>query len=625
MPTSFGQRIQRLANDFRERGVVRAAFVYGTFGVGGLGILDLIRDLIPWLDRAFPVLVLGTVFAFPVVLILSWVFDLGPGGIRLHRDPGVEKASFGYRLGAGAGVALASVVFAWTILTLWDRSEARNAPPGDIPALDPARIAVLYFDDHSPGRDLGFLANGITEDLINRLANVDALRVTSRNGVKAFRENPPGVGEIARQLNVGTLVEGSITGESGRVRVTVQLIDARTDEHLMSRQFDADRVDLFALQDELSEAIAIALREHLGLSIREEEGRARTSSPEAWAAYHEASATYDRAVVISRQARRGPATALFRRADSLVAVAEEADPSWPDPPVLRGWVALSASMDQSDAIGYVQPQDSGALMAAAEHAVRVSGGSAAALELRGVTAFEIAEALGDETLRWRAEADLRAALQAEPDRARALAHLSDIRRIAGDFGSARLYAEQALAADAFLEDADRVVYRLFNANIELKDWDDAERWCTTGRRNHPEDNGFVLCRLFLIALRPGVKDPDEAWAVLDTLRVSSGPEDWELQYRTWAGFQVARVLALNELPDSAEAVLRAYRSSPEDRPWFAYDEASVRLALGDRSGALELLELYLTVAPDRAGYLANDWLFEGLRGDPRFEEMTGNS
>lgn len=622
MSTSPSERIQQLAKDFRERGVVRAAIVYGTVALTTLGVLDLVRDLLPWLDRSFPVLVLGAVFGFPVVLILAWVFDVGAQGIRVHRDPVRGRASLGYRLGAGTGVALASLVFGWMILTLWDRSEATAESPAANSFLDPTRIAVLYFDDHSPRGDLGYLANGITEDLINQLANVEALRVTSRNGVKAFRDDPPGIREITQALNVGTLVEGSVTGDQERVRVTVQLIDGRSDEHLMSRQFEADQRDLFGLQDELSEAIANALREHLGMSIREEEGRARTSSRAAWAAYHEASVLRERSARLAQEAERAMATALYRSADSLLAVAEEADPEWDDPPILRGWVAMDRSTAESERVGFVRPEDGPELLAVADRAVRLSDGSAAALELRGAAAFEVAEATGDETLRDPAEADLRAALALEPDRATALVYLSDLRRLDGDFGAARLHAEQALAADAFLEDANGVMYRLFNANLELRDWDEAERWCAAGRRNHPEDVTFVFCRLFLTSLRPGAHDPDVAWATLDTLKAEVSPGDWDAAYRTWAGYQVARVLALSGMPDSAEAVLRAYRPAEEDRAGSAYDEAGVRLILGDPEGALDLIELYLTVSPDRATYLPKDWLFEELWDDPRFVELT---
>jgi TolB-like protein len=625
MSTPVNHRIQQLAKDFRERGVVRAAIVYGSVVLTGLGVLDLLRDLVPWLDRVFPVLVLGAVSGFPVVLVLAWVFDVGSHGIRVHQDPAQGRASVGYRLGAGVGVALASGVFGWTILTLWDWSEARPVP-SEIPELDPTRVAVLYFDDHSPGGELGFLANGLTEDLINQLANVDALRVTSRNGVKPFREDPPGVREIARRLSVGTVVEGSVTGDAERVRVTVQLIDGRTDEHLMSRQFDAEQGDLLQLQDDLAEAISGALRQRLGISIREEEERGRTDDPRAWATYHEGRRVADEAAEMAHDDPRLPPWDLFGRADSLLALAALLDPSWPDPPIERGWTAMAASIAGSENVGFLQPGDSTVLRELAESAVSVSDRAPAALELRGAVAFELAESLGGrDDLREQAEADLVAALRADPDRAQTLAYLSEIRRQAGDFVEARHYAERALVADAFYEEAAEVKARLFDANVELKDWAAADRWCRVGRRDHPEDTDFVLCRLFLVSLRPGTPAPAEAWAAMDTLRQETGAEDWEYQYRSWAGYRVARVLARNGLKDSTKAVLERYRASDEIRPWLAYDEADVHLVLGEPDTAMDLLELYLTVRPDRASYLARDWAFEELRDRPRFREITGTN
>lgn len=627
MPSPFTDRLRDLARDFRERKVLRAGLVYGTVAFSTLGVLDLVRDLISWLDRVFPVLVLSAVFAFPVVLVAAWVFEIGPRGIRLHHDPGRERASVGYRLGAGAVVGLASVLFGWTILTLWTYSEERTAGPEDGTAYDPTRIAVLYFDDHSPGGDLGYLANGLTEDLINALVRVPALEVTSRNGVKPFREVAVGTREIARQLRVGTLVEGSVTGDSNRVRATVQLIDARTDEHLLSEQFESDLGDVLRLQDELSSAIAVALRENLGVSIREEAERERTDSPEAWTSYHEAGRLSDEARELGREHRETLAVTLFRRADSLYAAAEGLDDDWPDPSIQRGWNAVSWSTAGSDRVGFIQAQDSGRLLALAEHAVDVSGASAPALELRGAVAFELAETVGGrEDLRQQAEEDFLEAIGQDPKRVQSLAYLSAMRRQSGDFGEARHFAERALAADAFYEESGAVMYRLFEVNLELRDWNEADRWCTAGRREHPERTSFVLCRIFMLSLLPERADPAEAWALLDTLRQESSREDWEAQYRTWAGYQVARVLARNGLNDSTEAVLVQYRPSrPEDRPYAAYDEASVRLLLGDREGALDLLEEFLTVRPDRVSYLPNDWLFEELWDDPRFEQITGTN
>ena len=85
---------------------------------------------------------------------------------------------------------------------------------------------------------------------------------------------------------------------------------------------------------------------------------------------------------------------------------------------------------------------------------------------------------------------------------------------------------------------------------------------------------------------------------------------------------MAKILARNGLRDSAEAVLVEYGAGPRDRPWFAYDEAQVRLMLGDREAALDLVEMYVRIAPDRRSYLASDWAFEALWDDPRFVEIT---
>jgi serine/threonine-protein kinase len=627
--TALIRKVIALLRDFRRRRVFRAAIVYGGVAVATLGVLDIARDLIPWLDAAFPALVLSAVILFPVVVIAAWVFDLTPDGIRLHVPEDGAEVTTGHRIAAGAVMVAASVVFGGTLIFLWANSElGSDGPPVSAAVedpLDPTRIAVLYFDDHSPGAELGYLANGLTEDLINALVNVEGLRVTSRNGVKPFRENPRPMEVIARELGVGTLVEGSVTGSGGVVRATAQLIDGDTGDHLWSEQFEAETTDVLALQDDLANAIALTLRERLGISVREREARARATNQEAWRAYQEARAVLDEARGYDLAGADGVALDLYDRAEEGLLQSIEFAPNWVDPLVTRGWLAWYRSVSLSSNMGFMRPEDGPELLAIADRAVELSGGSPAALELRGAVRFELAEATrsSDPGLREGAREDLRAAVELAPRQARALAYLSWISRIDGDFSGARIYAERAMDADAFLAEADDVIYRLFEANLELKDWSEAQRWCVEGRRRYPDQASFALCRLYLASLQPEVGTPEEGWALLDSLRMTDPGDPWEYQFRYWGGIQVARLLARNAMPDSAEAVLVAYRASPEDRPYFAYDEASVRLALGDPDGALDLLEVYLEVSPDRRSYLADDWLFEELWADPRFVELTG--
>jgi hypothetical protein len=163
---------------------------------------------------------------------------------------------------------------------------------------------------------------------------------------------------------------------------------------------------------------------------------------------------------------------------------------------------------------------------------------------------------------------------------------------------------------------------LYATNFELKRWDEADHWCREGRRRYPEALPFAFCRLQFEALRPDIAEPPVAWALRDTIREMAPSEDWELGYRSWTGYKVATVLARNGLADSAQAVLALHRPEGEEARYLAYDEAYVRLSLGDDSGALDLLEAYLEVRPDRRTYLPSDWMFEELWDHPRFKAMT---
>jgi TolB-like protein len=622
------QRISELFEDLRRRRVVRAGGLYWIGSLTTLGVLDLLRDLLPWLDRAFPAIVLTAILLFPAVLVVAWAFDWTSEGLQLYRPQAGEGSDMLHRLGVVSVLAVATAGFGWGALLLWSQAETvpgelvvASAPPGA-----PTDIAVLYFDDYSPRGELAYLANGLTEGLINALGNVESLTVISRNGVRRYREGAVSSDSIAHQLGVGTLVMGSVTGEEGRVRVFAQLVDVTGgDEQLWSGRFERADGDILTLQSELVDEISAGLRQSLGVAVRSREAAAETRDNRAWLLFQEGKELMHRART-SDAAGGEYSLGLLDRADSLLVEARTRDPDWAAPVVERGWLAFHRSRLVSPMAGFVRPADSLALLGLADLAVEVSRASPASLELRGVVRFELAEATraGGE-LRDRAEDDLRAALQQEPRRALALAYLADARRIAGDFADARNYAQRAMEVDAFLEEAPDVIDGLYGVNLELKAWSEADRWCREGRRRFRANLTFLFCRLQFEALRPQVGDPAVAWALLDTIRTEASVEDWDFQYRTWSGYQVARVLARRAMPDSAEAVLGAYAPALEDRPWFAYDEAHVRLVMGDPESALELLRLYLELAPDRRSYLPSDWLFEELWGDPRFEALMASA
>jgi adenylate cyclase len=147
------------------------------------------------------------------------------------------------------------------------------------------RIAVLPFANMSIDPENEYFADGMTEELIDRLSKVRGLRVIARTSVMGYKKKEKKVSEIAKELNVGTLVEGSVRKSGKKVRITVQLIDANTEEHLWSSKYDRDLDDVFAIQTEISEKVTEQLRVHIVDSEKRLFEKIPTLSTEAYTLY----------------------------------------------------------------------------------------------------------------------------------------------------------------------------------------------------------------------------------------------------------------------------------------------------------------------------------------------------
>jgi len=162
----------------------------------------------------------------------------------------------------------------------WD--EDRASQPTQLNKL---RIAVLPFANMSP--DLGdeYFADGMTEELIDRLSQVRELRVIARTSVMGYKKKEMKVSEIAKELAIGTLVEGSIRKAGNKIRITVQLVDTETEEHLWSSRYDKDLDDVFAIQSEISERVTNELRVRLLDSEKRLLERRPTENTDAYMLY----------------------------------------------------------------------------------------------------------------------------------------------------------------------------------------------------------------------------------------------------------------------------------------------------------------------------------------------------
>jgi tetratricopeptide (TPR) repeat protein len=221
-----------------------------------------------------------------------------------------------------------------------------------------------------------------------------------------------------------------------------------------------------------------------------------------------------------------------------------------------------------------------------------------------------------------AEEDLRAAIEANPEQAGAWRTLSIPLAARGESHAAKMAAERAYEADAYLEEADDILWRLFAHSYDLNQPAEAERWCTEGNRRFPDDPAFVQCQLWLMTL-PGVPaDPARAWALQDEYTRLTPPQ--EVLRRKWNETAVAAVLARSELADSAVVVAVRARADETIDPGrnVLYAEAFVRTLAGQEEEVLGLLGSYLAAAPGQRGEVANTWWFEGLHDRPDFQALV---
>lgn len=258
-----------LIAELRRRNVFRVGIAYGIMGWVLLQAADFLLDLIGAPNWVIQSLFIIVALGLPVALFFAWAFELTPEGIKREKevDPNESIAPLtGRKLDRTimALLALAVVYFALDKFVL-QRPET-VAPATEVSAAAEAEIipsiAVLPLADMSPGGDNEYFSDGLTEELLNILAKIKKLQVAGRTSSFAFKGQNEDLRDIGRKLNVAHILEGSVRKDdtSNRVRITLQLIDTESGFHLWSETYDRDLEDIFALQEEIAEQVAGALR-----------------------------------------------------------------------------------------------------------------------------------------------------------------------------------------------------------------------------------------------------------------------------------------------------------------------------------------------------------------------------
>jgi serine/threonine-protein kinase len=523
-----------------------------------------------------------------------------------------------------AVIVLSGSAAAWQ---LWGRhtSTASASAVG----LNPRRVAVLYFEDESRDQDLGYLADGLSESLIDRLGQVDALDVVSRNGVHPYR-GVTDLDSVGRALKAGTLVRGMVETVGDRVRVSVHLVDANSGAEFKRAAFVHGAANQLSMRDSLVDQVARFLRERLGEEIRLRTARLETSSAEAWSLLQQAERVAKEAEALADADSGAAARSRFAAAESLLAQAEELDSQWPAPIVARGGLAQRALRVTEDKIRAAHLIDTG--ITHADRALALDARNADALELRGALRYaKLVRGLAPDPtdaadLLRTAESDLREAVSISPVQAGAWSTLSHLQYRKYNKVEANLAARRAYEADAYLASAREVLWRLYATSYDLEQFTDAIHWCNELTRRYPRDPLFARCGLWLFTTSAREPDVDEAWrlaSVIDSL--APGRE----MLRREARILVAAAIGRGGMLDSARRVMKRARAdrSVDPRGELMGFEAVVRTMIGDKEEAIRLLQAYLASNPaHREGFVKNSaWWWRPLSDDPRYQVLIGGS
>ena len=277
-------------SELKRRNVIRMA---GLYLVGAWLLTQVASTVLPmygapaWLPRSIVTLL---AIGFLPALIFSWIFELTPEGLKRDEKLPIEK-SIGPKIGRRMDrmiivvLLLALAYFAFDKFMLTPRREMAQLFPATIGAAGEKSIALLPFENLSEDKANAYFADGIQEEILTRLAKIGDLKVISRTSTQQYQSKPGNLPEIAKQLGVANILEGSVQKAADQVRVNVQLINAQTDSHLWADSYDRKLIDIFAVESEIAKAIAESLQAKLTGQDQQTASNKPTNNPDAYDAY----------------------------------------------------------------------------------------------------------------------------------------------------------------------------------------------------------------------------------------------------------------------------------------------------------------------------------------------------
>jgi len=563
--------------ELKRRNVVRVGIAYAVFAWVLLQVLDVVGEILELPAWGGKMILVALVIGFFLALIFAWVYEMTPEGLKkekeVDRSQSITPAT-GRKLNA-AIIVMMAVALAWFA---WDKF----SPGPETAAVEPAAsaaapaasrsepaaavstrsIAVLPFADMSPEQDQEYLSDGIAEELLNLLVKIPELQVAARTSSFSFKGKEVTIADVARELHVANVLEGSVRKSGNRVRITAQLIQADSGFHLYSETFDRTLDDVFGIQDEISAAVVEALKiQLLGTAPKSVE-----VGPEVYALYLQGRYFYARRT----RADWEKAATAYEKALRI------------DPDYAAAWAGVSRVYASQAGATYIDLHPGYAL-------ARQAAQRALALDAALPESY-LAQATIQMSYDWDwagAEASLQRALELAPGQADAMTEMGLLQRYLGDLDQAIAIGRRAVDLDPLslrglhalgmaliyagqLEEADQVYQRLLTLNSEMPTANQAQARVLQ-LRGRPEE-----------ALAIAEQEPDPFWseygrlialyALGRTEEADARLPDFIEQNQGDSAFQIAQIYGFRGDHDKVfEWLDRAYVQRDGGLPEIMYD------------------------------------------------------
>ena len=577
-------KIDNFFAEVKRRNVYKVAVAYIFAGWAlsqGIAQVFPVFDVPNWVIRSIVVMI---ILGLPVALVLAWMFELTPQGIKRTETAdampeATRKKKYVWIYVVVIGAAISIGLF---FLGRYSAGNTTASPAG----ITNKSIAVLPFDNLSRDPDNAYFCEGVQDEILTRLAKVADLKVISRTSTQHFKSTPDNLPQIAKQLGVAYIVEGSVQKAGDQVRVNVQLINALTDAHLWADTYDRKLTDIFAVESEIAKTIAETLQARLTGSEKSSIAKTPTVNPEAYELY-----------------LRGKFFAEKRTgADLRKSVGYYDQAIAKDPNYALAYVGLADSHLLLSAYGAISPKESiPPARAALKKALDLDDSLAQAHASSGLLAT--LELDLDRAIR-----ELERGIQLNPNYATAHHWLALPLMAIGQFDRAIVEAKRAIELDplSLICNSD-LGWIYFNA----RRYDEAE---AQARKTLEMDSRFAVAHYYL----------GEVFQFKGRLNdaIAEYQKAFDLNNDPFSFAMLGQAYARQGKTDEARKVLARLSEEAKSRYVSPYALAVVLTALGDKAHAIDELERGYDEGGFYISLITVDPLFDPLHGDPRFEALV---